>query len=526
MKQSAPKIQSKALSGNRIYDSKAVIGLQASSDRSKGALRGGGQEKVVSAPKENPDGLDYLFGDSKNTMNEAARMRALRERSFTAVESIFTNPLKPVLPFYGPPLESIIKTGPSMPGVSIGVMTPTEMHRLQREVQALRLQILYRTRQCPYADCDRVFEYRDAAGLDRHVREDHNVLRCFLCDKDAHLLPYYNTDQIKEHFVAEHVGDILETYGVGTVEEEEEEDTRDRELEEHRLQRRQQQQQKAQQRVQQMKDNANAGPSITAVADSLGISTSTTQPKRRFIKIRQGNADTGQPSSNPQRASVNQAAPRNNSKQDRPWIDSVYEEYEIRGGKIPTGDEGVGIRMDLFRAAKRYPGVEQQNPEAIKKFLDEYEAQLGRPGPLPKTPASQPPYMEISSGDDDEDDGEAGSEDYEYEDDDEGEEEQEGGTRGAGGRSSRRRRKRKRITNVLDPAYRKDQDNSENEDYEYSEKSAVADPLSPLLTSSTALLQPQPQPQPPPKKKKKQEQPQQQQQRQQQEQQQTKTQQQ
>lgn len=159
------------------------------------------------------EALSTLFKDSKNTVDEATRMRVLRDRSFTGVSSIFTNPLKPVMPLHGPPLESIIKTGPGMPGVSIAMMTPTEMLQLQREVHSLRSQLLDRTRECPYADCDRYFTFSDGEGLDQHIREDHNVLRCFLCDKNQHLLPYYDVGQIKEHFVEEHVDDVLTAFG-------------------------------------------------------------------------------------------------------------------------------------------------------------------------------------------------------------------------------------------------------------------------------------------------------------------------
>ncbi|KAI2638414.1 hypothetical protein GGS21DRAFT_437924 [Xylaria nigripes] len=164
-------------------------------------------------PTANLGSLDFLFKNSNNTMSEATRMRMLRNRSFTGALSIFTNPLKPVMPLHGTPLESIIKTGPSMPGVSIAMMTPTEMLRLQREVHSLRFQLLDRTRECPYADCDLYFTFSDTEGLDRHIREDHAVLRCFLCDKDKHLLPQYNLDQIKKHFVSEHLNDILQAYG-------------------------------------------------------------------------------------------------------------------------------------------------------------------------------------------------------------------------------------------------------------------------------------------------------------------------
>ncbi|TRX91558.1 hypothetical protein FHL15_007563 [Xylaria flabelliformis] len=169
------------------------------------------------------ESVNSLFKDSWEG-NEAERMRLLRDRTFTSVNSIFTNPLKPVMPLHGPPLESIIKTGPSMPGVSIAMLTPTEVLRLQHEVHSLRFQLLDRTRECPYADCNRYFTFDDADGLDKHVREDHYVLRCFLCDKNKHLFPYYSTDQIKKHFVSEHVNDILTAYGAKGVVEGSDED--------------------------------------------------------------------------------------------------------------------------------------------------------------------------------------------------------------------------------------------------------------------------------------------------------------
>ncbi|KAI0506669.1 hypothetical protein F5B22DRAFT_660065 [Xylaria bambusicola] len=156
--------------------------------------------------------LNYVFRNSVNTSKEAKRARELRNRSFTQVSTIFTNPLKPVMPLDGPPLESVIKTGPSMPGVTIAMLTPTEVLRLQQEVHSLRFQLLDRTRECPYADCERYFTFSDGAGLDQHIREDHAVLRCFLCGKNSNLLPYYDTNRIKEHFVTEHLKDILRVY--------------------------------------------------------------------------------------------------------------------------------------------------------------------------------------------------------------------------------------------------------------------------------------------------------------------------
>ncbi|KAI1748884.1 hypothetical protein F4782DRAFT_534003 [Xylaria castorea] len=194
-------------------DKSAPEPWEADTENSSTPLPDGAPGKTGQTSYASQIPLDFVFKDSRNTIDEAERMQILRDRTFTSVNSIFTNPLKPVMPLHGPPLESIIKTGPSMPGVSIAMMTPTEVLRLQREVHSLRFQLLDRTRECPYTDCDLYFTFSDSDGLDKHIREDHNVLRCFLCDKNQHLLPYYNTDQIKKHFASEHVDDILKAYG-------------------------------------------------------------------------------------------------------------------------------------------------------------------------------------------------------------------------------------------------------------------------------------------------------------------------
>ncbi|KAI1262766.1 hypothetical protein F5Y18DRAFT_429631 [Xylariaceae sp. FL1019] len=171
------------------------------------------KQAKITAPDVNALALQHVFKDSKNDNLEATRREVLRERAFWTSESIFTNPQKPVMPLHGPPLESIIKTGPSMPGVSIAMMTPTEMARLQREVHSLRGQLLDRIRTCPYHDCERYFPFSDGAGLDMHVREEHSVMRCFLCNEEEHLIPYYNADRIKQHFQNVHLNQIVSSFG-------------------------------------------------------------------------------------------------------------------------------------------------------------------------------------------------------------------------------------------------------------------------------------------------------------------------
>ncbi|GAP84442.2 hypothetical protein SAMD00023353_0702670 [Rosellinia necatrix] len=151
---------------------------------------------------------------SSSSSPSGARGPRLPLARAAVADSIFADPLRPVMPAGGQAaLESVIRTGPGVPGVSIAMMTPTEVLRLQREVHVLRALLLDRARACPFAGCERAFAFADAGGLDRHVREEHSVLRCFLCDKDVHLLPYYDADQVKRHFLEEHVADVLEAFG-------------------------------------------------------------------------------------------------------------------------------------------------------------------------------------------------------------------------------------------------------------------------------------------------------------------------
>ncbi|KAI1074820.1 hypothetical protein F5B20DRAFT_585831 [Whalleya microplaca] len=171
----------------------------------------------VPKPKAYSSEMNSLFQNSSNTQRNAVRSVNLRERFFWDNPSIFTNPTKPGMPINGPPIESIIKTGPSMPGVTIAMRTPTEVARLQREVHTLRGQLLDRIRECPYTDCGRYFKYSDGAELDRHLREDHRTVQCFLCSKKEHLLPYYSGDLIRQHFIDVHFDEFRQLFGDGAA---------------------------------------------------------------------------------------------------------------------------------------------------------------------------------------------------------------------------------------------------------------------------------------------------------------------
>lgn len=156
-----------------------------------------------------------IFKRSTNTFDGANRARELREKLFWNTPSIFTNPVKPVYSTHAPLLESIIRTGPYVPGYTTAMRTPSEMARLERETHMLRGNLLDRIRECPYNECQRYFPFRDSEGLARHITEDHSTLKCFLCDEESALFPYYDQNSLRRHFIKTHGKDILDALNGG-----------------------------------------------------------------------------------------------------------------------------------------------------------------------------------------------------------------------------------------------------------------------------------------------------------------------
>lgn len=161
---------------------------------------------------------DALYQTYSSRLNDFMEMKgsdhSMRDLTVWDTPSIFTNPMKPVMPLHAPPLESVIRTGPDVPAITLGMRTATEMARLEREVHTLRAQLLDRIRECPYNDCDRKFNYMDTHGFERHIKYEHKILQCALCtafkssgDGDIDIdqsLMYMNRDQILFHIAEEH----------------------------------------------------------------------------------------------------------------------------------------------------------------------------------------------------------------------------------------------------------------------------------------------------------------------------------
>ncbi|KAL7620117.1 hypothetical protein AAE478_009109 [Parahypoxylon ruwenzoriense] len=165
-------------------------------------------------PRPFSEPINQFFRGSVNTTDGASRAQELRERLFWDIPSVFTNPAKPALPIHAAPVETIIKTGPNMPGYTIAMRTPSEVARLEREVHTLRGHLLDRIRECPYLDCGRYFPFSDGEGLARHLREAHQTLACFLCPGTRHIFPYFDHYSIRQHFLSEHYDDLKKLFGV------------------------------------------------------------------------------------------------------------------------------------------------------------------------------------------------------------------------------------------------------------------------------------------------------------------------
>lgn len=137
----------------------------------------------------------------------------LRERLFWQTPQIYADPQKPTMPIHAPPLEHVVRTGRRMPGVVTGMRTPSEVGRLQKQVHSLRHDLLDRSWQCPYAGCTAgPFEVSNPAAIDWHMRVEHHTLKCFMCDDLNNLIPYYEPEAMRDHFLECHGTEFKELF--------------------------------------------------------------------------------------------------------------------------------------------------------------------------------------------------------------------------------------------------------------------------------------------------------------------------
>ena len=119
----------------------------------------------------------------------------------------YNNPLSVqdyrTIPINAPPLEQVLNVGnSSLPAVTLAVLTPSEVRRLQVNHYNMRNLALDRIQKCPFKDCDEAFSMLEAGHLHRHVADSHTFEKCNFCD--TYLYKYWTFEQRKAHFNSEH----------------------------------------------------------------------------------------------------------------------------------------------------------------------------------------------------------------------------------------------------------------------------------------------------------------------------------
>ncbi|KAK4445561.1 hypothetical protein QBC34DRAFT_332929 [Podospora aff. communis PSN243] len=137
-----------------------------------------------------------------SAMEKAAR---LRERAFAHPLSIYDNKN---IPIQAPPIESLIRVpGSSMPTISIGVSTPSEVRRLQKQYHLLRNVNLLRTLTCPHTDCPFTYPINHPQLVQAHLRDAHTIVGCNFCDEP--LYAHWPDEQRRQHFIQKHATELL-----------------------------------------------------------------------------------------------------------------------------------------------------------------------------------------------------------------------------------------------------------------------------------------------------------------------------
>ncbi|KAK4159441.1 hypothetical protein QBC43DRAFT_181942, partial [Cladorrhinum sp. PSN259] len=95
----------------------------------------------------------------------------LRELSYTQPLSVQT---QQAIPMNAPPVEPLLNLGSSsLPIVSLSVLTPTEVRKLQTNFTHMRNMLLSRSERCPYEGCAAIVPLRDSQLMKQHLRDVH-----------------------------------------------------------------------------------------------------------------------------------------------------------------------------------------------------------------------------------------------------------------------------------------------------------------------------------------------------------------
>lgn len=134
------------------------------------------------------------------SITEVEKGLQLREYSYAHPLDV---QMEKAIPINAPPVDTLLNLQlDSVPVISLSVLTPTEVRRLQKDYHDMRNLVLSRTERCPYAGCDAKFPASKPAALQQHLVSNHSALFSSLetqpSDDAVHLSTTPRTDGARE----------------------------------------------------------------------------------------------------------------------------------------------------------------------------------------------------------------------------------------------------------------------------------------------------------------------------------------
>jgi hypothetical protein len=160
-------------------------------------------------PRDTPRRATQTSMDSLGfrPVTDVEKGQRLRERSYAHPLDVR---MHMSVPINAPPVDKLLDLiHDSVPVVSLSVLTPTEVRRLQRDYHNMRNLALSRIERCPYPDCDVVYPANDAKMIETHLRDKHLAEKCNFCDDQ--LFAYWPPEWRHHHMMQKHA-DVLAAY--------------------------------------------------------------------------------------------------------------------------------------------------------------------------------------------------------------------------------------------------------------------------------------------------------------------------
>jgi hypothetical protein len=111
------------------------------------------------------------------------------------------------VPINAPPVDMLLNLKrDSVPVVSLSVLTPTEVRRLQRDYHDMRNLVLSRTERCPYPGCGAVYPANQPMAMRLHLQDKHVAEKCNFCEEP--LFQHWPDEQRYQHYVEKHLGEL------------------------------------------------------------------------------------------------------------------------------------------------------------------------------------------------------------------------------------------------------------------------------------------------------------------------------